>query len=214
MSVKKGLHHCDFCGKTQKQVEKMIVGRPPQDGCICNECLEVCMSVILEENIELSAFRVMPKDVVDVLGFHPVFSGRRFEPKGGNAFYLGPFSQPFDDIYNAHVVPVFESCGLTVRRADEIFSTDAIMEDVWAGINSASLIVADVTGKNPNVMYEIGMAHTIGRPVLLISQSVDDLPFDIRHRRCVVYSYTPPGCRKLEDGIRKTIEYLRRNKEA
>jgi hypothetical protein len=206
---KDGAYVCNFCGKNKSQVKKMIANDvDDQKPAICNECLEVCMEIIVEENLELSAFHLLPKDVVAVMGFHPIFGNRTTATEKDSCFYLGPFADPFNTIYADHIAPVFNKLNYVITRADEIFSTDVIVEDIWVAINSASLIVAEVTGKNPNVLYEMGMAHTIGKPVLMVSQSVDDIPFDLRHRRCVVYSYTPQGCRKLEEGISQTVEYL------
>jgi ClpX C4-type zinc finger len=211
---KNGRYYCDFCRKSQKDVKKLIsdMTRAPYPA-ICNECIEMCLEILIEENMELSTFRLMPKDVVQIMGFHPVFSRRSFAPEGDTCFYLGPFAEPFTTIYKEHIDPIFKKYNFAISRADEIFSTDIVIEDVWAGINSSSIIVADVTGKNPNVLYEVGIAHTVGKPVLMISQSADDIPFDLRHRRCVIYEYTPPGCRKLEDGIRQTIQYFRQGTE-
>ncbi len=49
-------------------------------------------------------------------------------------------------------------------------------------------LVADLTGRNPNVMYEVGIAHTVGKPVIMVTQDIDDVPFDLRALRCVVYA--------------------------
>jgi len=79
------------------------------------------------------------------------------------------------------VRPSLNKIGLNVERGDEIFGTQPIIEDIWESINSSEFIVADVTGKNPNVMYEIGMAHTVGKAVVIMTQNIDDVPFDLRH---------------------------------
>jgi nucleoside 2-deoxyribosyltransferase len=89
-----------------------------------------------------------------------------------------------------------------------VFSTDVVIEDVWEGINSSTFVIADVTGRNPNVMYEVGMAHTVGKPVLLMTQTMDDVPFDLKHRRCVVYEFTPRGCERLEKAIVRTADFV------
>ena len=67
------------------------------------------------------------------------------------------------------------------------------MADVWRGIYGPRLVIADCTGKNPNLFYEIGMAHTIGKPVILITQKQQDVPFDLQATRYIRYQYTPPG---------------------
>ena len=57
-------------------------------------------------------------------------------------------------------------------------------------------------------MYEIGMAHTVGRPVVIITQSVDDVPFDLKHYRCIIYEHTPRGCKALEDKLEGTLRFV------
>jgi hypothetical protein len=210
MVVRNKLHICDFCGKSQKAVKKMVSSEPRKPCAdICDECIDLCTEILYEAKYDFGTLQIIPKDVVQMLGFKPIFQARDFKSVEDTCFYLGPFNEPFNTIYKDHIVPPLKNVGFTVNRGDEIFSTDVIIEDVWKGIVSASFIVADVSGRNPNVMYEIGMAHTVGRPVLLMSQSVDDLPFDLRHRRCVIYSYTPRGCRKLEEDLVETTKLLR-----
>jgi hypothetical protein len=125
-------------------------------------------------------------------------------------FYVGPFAEPFNTIYSDHVRRALLSAGFSVTRADEIYGTSPVIQDIWEAISSAELVVAEVTGRNPNVMYEIGMAHTIGTPVAILTQSIDDVPFDLRHHRCIVYAYTPLGCQELEERIAKTVTFVLR----
>ncbi|WP_159104636.1 ClpX C4-type zinc finger protein [Plantactinospora sp. BB1] len=204
------LWHCKFCGKSQRQVKKIITGGTDrvESVAICDECIELCMQILSEENFEFAQLDVTPKDIITTMAFRPVFTRRRFRKKRRHCFYLGPFREPFNTIYAQQIVAALTKEGVTVSRADEIYSTDVIIEDIWEGINTAHFIVADVTDKNPNVLYEIGMAHTIGKPVLIISQSIDDIPFDLRHRRCVVYEYTPPGCEKLRKELISTAQFI------
>jgi len=180
---------------------------------ICNECVGLCVEIILEEDqsvLESELKRVgfvktdLAKNVSEILGLRPVFGPPPEVTRKKHCFYVGPFRSPFNEIYKDHILPAVTGKGLTISRGDEIFSTNAVIDDVWAGISTATLIVAELTGKNPNVLYEVGMAHTLGKPVLLISQNIEDIPFDLRHRRALIYSYTPPGCRKLEQEIAAT----------
>jgi hypothetical protein len=98
-----------------------------------------------------------------------------------------PFTDPFNDYYKTILVPAIKAAGLEPVRADEIYGTHPIIQDILEGINESTALVADVTGKNPNVNYELGIAHTLSRPVVIISQSVDDIPFDYRHFRAIIY---------------------------
>ncbi len=96
--------------------------------------------------------------------------------------------------------------GLEVQRGDDVYSADVVMDNVWSSIYRARLVVADCTGRNTNVFYEIGLAHAAGRPVILLTQSIDDIPFDLRHRRALPYSTTPEGLTKLTQELGKTLD--------
>ena len=126
--------------------------------------------------------------------------------KGKNCFVLMPFSGDFNDIYSDHIKPIVESFGLECIRADEIYSIKPIIDDIINSIKESDIIIADLTERNPNVFYELGIAHAIEKPVILISQSIKDIPFDLKHIRCISYRYTPPDMRKFVDKLKKTIK--------
>ncbi|HLX68458.1 MAG TPA: hypothetical protein VKV04_02420, partial [Verrucomicrobiae bacterium] len=101
---------------------------------------------------------------------------------------------------------VVRSLNLSVSRADDFFSAHSVMSDIWNAICSARLIIADCTGRNPNVFYEIGIAHVVGKTVVLITQNQEDIPFDIRHYRFIEYKYTPRGITEFESRLKETID--------
>jgi hypothetical protein len=121
-----------------------------------------------------------------------------------------PFEKDKRPIYEDHLMGCAKRLNLSCGRADDFFSTNAIMHDVWSGICRSRLIVADCTGRNPNVFYEIGIAHTLDKPTILISQSLDDVPFDLRHRRVFLYEFTPRGMVKFEKEFEKTVSAVLR----
>lgn len=138
----------------------------------------------------------------------PIWQGRNFSTQHDYCFVLMPFGDMRDlqRIYHDHVKPVIEHCGLRCERADDIYDVSGVMQSVWEGINKARIVVADLTERNSNVFYELGVAHTLGKPVIMLSQSIDFVPFDLRHLRCIVYTYTPPGAKKLEQVLECTIK--------
>jgi hypothetical protein len=71
-------------------------------------------------------------------------------------FVMMPFSQALAPLYQDHLKAVAASLGMTIARADDFFSTAEIITEVWAAISSAKLWIADCTGRNPNIFYEIG----------------------------------------------------------
>lgn len=93
-------------------------------------------------------------------------------------------------------------------RADDIWKYDAIIQDVVSLINRSRIIVCDCTGRNANVFYEAGIAHTLGRDVILITQSEADIPFDLRHLRYVVYLNNGEGRGQLAERLRQRIQTL------
>jgi hypothetical protein len=145
-------------------------------------------------------------EAAERLTMRSIFGNPARPPALPTCFYLGPFAEPFDTIYKDHVVPALRSAGLGCSRADAIFSTEPVISDIWLGISAATLIVADMTGKNGNVLYEVGVAHAIGKPVILLTQDISEVPFDLRHRRCIRYDYTPRGCKLLEAALVRTAE--------
>jgi hypothetical protein len=123
-----------------------------------------------------------------------------------DVFVLMPFKADMLPVYGDHIKPTCASMGLTVRRADDFFTVYAVIQDVWKAIVSARLIVADCTDRNPNVFYEIGLAHTIGKPTVLLTQRAEDIPFDLRHLRYIEYQLTPGGMKEFETKFKQTVE--------
>ncbi len=108
-------------------------------------------------------------------------------------FVMMPFQAPIGGYYDTVYKPAIEKAGLTPVRADtEIFGTGKIMDQVWAGINNAKVLVAELTTKNPNVFYELGIAHALKKPVVLVSSNEDDVPFDLKHIRVIYYDSSDP----------------------
>jgi guanylate kinase len=124
--------------------------------------------------------------------------------KGGGCFVLMPFADRLRPVYEDHIVPTCRKLGITVTRADQIFSTNPVMDDVREAVTSARYVIADLTLLNPNVFYEVGICHALGKDVILITQD-EHIPFDLGHIRHIRYEYTPPGMRLLEQHLESTL---------
>lgn len=107
-----------------------------------------------------------------------------------------PFDMGFDKVYET-LAKAAETAGLRCRRADDIWENTSIIQDVVSLIDRSRVVICDCTNRNPNVFYEIGIAHTLGRDVILITQNDADVPFDLRHLRYVKYLNNAEGLRKL-----------------
>lgn len=104
------------------------------------------------------------------------------------AFVIMPFAQEFEDVYILGIREVAEKLGLVVERADDIEHNENIMSIVLAGIREADLIIGETTSRNANCFYEIGYAHAVGRPTILIGRKGQEVPFDLRAMNLVFYS--------------------------
>jgi hypothetical protein len=122
-------------------------------------------------------------------------------------FVMMPFGSWFDRYYQDIYVPAIRDAGFEPVRADELFTTGSVVEQIWEEITKAKLLLADLSGKNPNVFYELGLAHAAIKPVVFTASSVSDVPFDLRHLRVIIYEIQEPdwGTR-----LRQSItDYLR-----
>lgn len=118
-----------------------------------------------------------------------------------------PFHPHFDRVY-AKLQAVAGAVGLRCRRADDIWENPAVMQDVVSLIDRSQVVIADCTGRNPNVFYEIGIAHALGREVILITQNEADIPFDLRHLRYVSYLNNNEGLEELARRLQMRLEDL------
>lgn len=109
------------------------------------------------------------------------------------AFVLMPFAEGMKSIYTDLIMAALVAQGYEVRRADDLGTQQNIMRDVIASLERASLVVADLTGRNPNVMYEVALAHGLRRPTILIAQRTEDIPFDLQGYRTIVYDVAEPS---------------------
>jgi len=141
-----------------------------------------------------------------IVRLNPIFIGRDFMVEHDLCFVLMPFREPFFRLYQDHLKPTLEEMGLRAIKSDDIFTPTVIVEDIWEYINRAGFLVADVTGKNPNVFYELGIAHTVGKDVIILTQSEDDIPFDLRHLRHLTYVDNQEGWQALRQNLQRAVK--------
>ena len=108
-------------------------------------------------------------------------------------FVLMPFGDWFDVYFSQIYAQGCKDAGLEPIRADGLFTTGSVMEQIWEQIKRSKVLLAELSGKNPNVFYELGLAHALRKPVVFVTASLDDVPFDLRHLRVVVYDVRNPG---------------------
>jgi hypothetical protein len=126
---------------------------------------------------------------------------------GDTCFVMMPFAGAIGGYYAAIYEPAIIKAGLKpVRADDEIFGPGKIIDQIYRGISDAKVLVAELTTKNPNVFYELGLAHALKKPVVLVSATAEDNPFDIRHIRVIFYDTSDPFWgTKLIDKVAENI---------
>lgn len=168
------------------------------DACLsksdfCPDCRSLILSAIGRGNITLHQMVAIYK----ILDF---IAQRRL------CFVLMPFKKKFREIYANHIKPILTRYNWGCSIADEIHEEREIINIIWEQVLRADLIIADLTKRNPNVFYELGYAHALGKKTVLLTQSIQDVPFDLRHRQLVEYFPTPEGYKKLVQSIEKYIK--------
>jgi hypothetical protein len=178
----------------------LIIGDPPAPA-------ETVFSEL--ENVSEIQNQVEPTtDKRGVMAF-PIFEGRNFPPIDDLAFILMPFGENWSDrIWKI----IHEECGkqsFQAVRADEL-DGHKIMEDIWMSILQARVLIADITNRNPNVFYELGIGHTIGKRIILLTQNIKDMPFDLTGYRVVEYADNVDGCERLVKGLQKALSKMKK----
>lgn len=144
-----------------------------------------------------------------IVRINPLYSGRDFMLEPDLCFILMEFEPPYTDIFDTLIKPTVKAEGFRCVKSDDIYSTAPVIEDIWASINKASLVIAEISSNNPNVMYELGICHTIGKNVMMITQKPDQIPFNFRHMRCYPYTNDIPGSEELKRNISSVIRNIR-----
>ncbi len=169
--------------------------------------------VLLEEHADTlrrlqAEYDNLLQEVTDFMGRQQTIFG---EPSPSpqyqcDVFMLMPFADKFRGMYTDHIIEVVNRRQLSIKRGDDFFSHHSILAQIWAAINTCKFVIAECTGRNPNVFYELGIAHTLGKPAILIAQSLNDIPFDLRHLRVIVYDNSLAGVRPFKQQLDIAVE--------
>ena len=142
--------------------------------------------------------------------FHTHFGTPKYSLDPFDIFVMMPFAKKYRPIYDKSIQPAIHELGLACKRADDFITSKAIMSIIWSAINQAEIIIGECSGKNSNVFYEIGIAHALGKPTILIAQTLDDIPFDLRHLQIIVYQTNTERKRiRFKNHLQKAIREIR-----
>lgn len=132
------------------------------------------------------------------------------------AFVLMPFSGDFDDIYRMGIKETAIALGVKAERVDEQIFQEGILERIYRQIESADIVIADMSGQNPNVFYEVGYAHAKEKLCILLTKNAEDIPFDLKHHRHIVYGQSISKLREALAGellwAKSQIENVRKSR--
>ena len=121
-----------------------------------------------------------------------------------SVFVAMPFTEELEDLYIYGIRKCVEAVGLSCVRVDEVEHSGPIVQEIVDQIRRCRIIIAEVSDHNPNVFYEVGWAHALDRPTILLAREGTSLPFDIRHVNTIMYR----NIHSLEDRLTKRLKAL------
>ena len=135
-----------------------------------------------------------------------VLRGQGVEVSQGTGFVLLPHNDEFNALYEAVIRRAMSANGIVAKKADNIYQPGSILGQVWAQIRTAEVLVADVSGINPNVIYELGLCFGLHRCPILLVRDPTELPFNLRSLRYIQYANTVGGAEQLKANLTRAIE--------
>ena len=149
------------------------------------------------------------KEVRNVITFSPsVFNIPKKPIVNELVSVMMPFNMELDKVQET-IKEACSSASMSCVRVDDLWNNSTIIQDIFELIYCSSIVIVDFTGKNPNVFYEAGIAHTLGKNVIPITQSLNDIPYDLRHHRVLHYLNNNEGLQKLKINLLKRIKILK-----
>jgi len=132
----------------------------------------------------------------------------KVESQHPSAFVIMQFTTPYNELYHDVIKPVCERISVNSIRADETYTSGLILTDIVRQIAESKFIIADISPKNTNVYYELGYAHALGKPTILIAEKETELPFDVSTFRTLFYENSIRGKKQIEQGLEKHIKAI------
>jgi len=137
-----------------------------------------------------------------------VFQDFEVQRRPPTAFVAMQFGEPYDTIYRTVIRPEAKKLGIEVIRIDEVNRPGIIFQDMQRKIDDANVVIAEITAPNQNVYYEVGYAHALNKPTILLAQRGKELPFDIRSYRVIYYDDSIGGKPLVERTLREHLRAI------
>jgi len=159
---------------------------------------------VLEERLEGNQIGLCAVGITEV-----VFKDYFFESQKPDIFVMMEFSEPYDTLYKEVIIPICEEVGLNVIRADDVFSEHGVvLQDIVKSIIESEIIIAEITPSNQNVFYELGYAHALKKPAILLAEKGKKLPFDIQGYRTLFYENSIKGKKAIMENLNKYLKAI------
>lgn len=123
-------------------------------------------------------------------------------------FVIMPFHTSFDGIWQTVIRPTIEDVGDTCFRSDDVFQPGTVVNQIFRSIEDADYLIADLTGHNPNVCYELGYATALNKQVILLTQDDSGVPFDLKSQRVLKYEDNAAGVFALRKSLERSVAAL------
>jgi hypothetical protein len=139
------------------------------------------------------------------------FAGLQADIGRPQAFVVMQYTSPFDVLFTDVIEPVAREAGFIAYRAADVYRPGLVLQDIIQGLTESEVIVAEITPTNQNVFYELGYAHALEKPTILLAERSQrgELPFDIRGYRVIFYDNTIGGKKEVTENLRKHLATIK-----
>ena len=178
--------NCSFCGRSSKSAFRMIAG--PNNIFICEECISVCIKIFSDEGVFMCPYSFKKtSNALELLGSNLHIPKDKKGRIKYDVLYLSPNTAISEKFYTTHIQPLAEFNKVKVKyvtmQSDTRFGFDKEIIDIY----NCSFIMADVSGKTPDIMYLLGMVNLIDKPVFFITQKPEDIPNSVNNDFVLFY---------------------------
>lgn len=125
------------------------------------------------------------------------------------AFVVTQYGEPYETLYTDVIEPVAKAMGFHPYRAKDVYRPGIILQDIIQGLVESDVVIAEISPANRNVFYELGYAHAMGKPTILLAERTSELPFDVQGYRCIFYDDTISGKKEVSANLRKHLAHIK-----
>jgi hypothetical protein len=192
----------------------MIAG--PDNIFICDECIDVCVKIMVQESDAPLWIPVSSQHSVfaEYLGTKRNFPAAKTFDRGWHIAYLAPHNTAFDAIFSTQIAPLAVRHSLDIKRLPAVYGKRKSISGIMKNLYEAVILIADVSGKESDVLYVLGMAHLIGKPLVILSQDPVDVPLDLKKDRQIIYENSEEGLKTIGHYLSPIFEFVSHEKKA